>query len=138
MEKAEGEINQCIEKTKIPLEELKKLIGLAKKSRQEGKKREKKIGISKKDLLEYGRVVKSAQKKIKRIEVESTLDAKVLKKAIKSIEEGELKTKLAKDEVWTRRKSRSYSGASGTGLQLNQRKDQTNRRKSSSKAETSQ
>jgi len=99
LEKAEREIIQCTEHTGIPLEELKKLFRQVKKSRQEEKQREKKCGIAKNELLEYERVIKSAQKKIKRIEIESTLDTKVLKKAIKSIEEGELKTKLAKDEM---------------------------------------
>jgi len=99
LEKAEREIIQCTEHTGIPLEELKKLFRQVKKSRQEEKQRKKKCGIAKNELLEYERVIKSAQKKIKRIEIESTLDTKVLKKAIKSIEEGELKTKLAKDEM---------------------------------------
>ena len=99
LEKAEEEINQCIEKTKIPLEELKKLLRQVKKNRQEGKKSEKKFGISKKDLLAYEKIIKNSRKEIKGIEAESTLNAEALKKAIKSIEEGELKAKLAKDEM---------------------------------------
>jgi len=92
VKKAEEEINQCIEKTKIPLEELKKLF------RQEEKKIDEKFDICKKDLLEYEKIIKSAEKKIKHIGIESTLDTKVLKKAIQSIEEGEIKSKCAKDE----------------------------------------
>ena len=99
LEKAEKEITQCIEHIGIPLEELKKIFRLVKKSRQEEKKIEKNIGIAKKDLLEYEKIIKNAQKKIKRIEVESTFDAQSLKKAIKAIEEGEIKAKLAKDEL---------------------------------------
>jgi len=99
LEKAEEEINQCIEKTKIPLGELKKLLRQVKKSRQEGKKSEKKFDISKKDLLAYDKIIKISRKEIKRIEAESTLNTKALKKAIISIEEGELKAKLAKDEM---------------------------------------
>ena len=99
LEKAEEEINQCIEKTKIPLGELKKLLRQVKKNRQEGKKSEKKFGISKKDLLAYDKIINNSRKEIKHIEAESTLNAEVLKKAIKSIEEGELKAKLAKDEM---------------------------------------
>jgi len=91
VEKAEGEITQCVENTGISQEELKKLFRQAKKSRQEEKKIEKKTGISKKALLAYEKIIKNAQKKIKRIEIESTFDAKELKKAIKSIEEGEIK-----------------------------------------------
>jgi RNA polymerase primary sigma factor len=44
-------------------------------------------------------VIKCGEKKIKRINAESTLDIQSLKKAIHSIEEGEIKTKLAKDEL---------------------------------------
>jgi len=99
LEKAEREIIQCTESTGIPLEELKKLFRQRKKGRQEEKKIVKKTGISKEDLSEYEKMIKSARKKIKRIEAESTLDAPSLKKAIKSLDEGEIKTKLAKDEL---------------------------------------
>jgi RNA polymerase primary sigma factor len=99
LEKAEEEINQCIGKTKIPLGELKKLLRQSKKTRREENNSETKLGISKKDLLAYDKILKSTRKEIKRIETESTLNAEDLKKTIKSIEEGELKAKLAKDEM---------------------------------------
>ena len=99
LETAEGEINHCIEKAKIPPEELKKLFQQVKKSRYEERKISKKFGISKDELLAYETIIKNAKKKIKHIHAESTFDAQSLKKAIRSIEEGELKTKLAKDEL---------------------------------------
>ncbi len=99
LEEAEGEINQCVEKAKMPLEELKKIFRQAKKSHHEENIIAKRTGVSKKVLLEYEGVIKSARKKIKRIEAESTFDVQSLKKAIKSIEEAELKTKLARDEL---------------------------------------
>ena len=99
LEKAEGEITQCIEKTNTPLKELKKLFRRLKKSRHEERKVVKETGIPKKELLEYEKTIKNGQKKIKRIEVEATFDAKTLKNVIKSIDEGEIKTKLAKDEL---------------------------------------
>ena len=99
LKKAEEEIIQCVENTGIPLDELKKLFRQAKKNCQEEKKIKKKTGISKKDLLAYEKIIKNARKEIKGIEAESTFNAEALKKAIKSIEEGELKTKLAKDEM---------------------------------------
>ena len=101
LEKAEGEIIQCTENAGIPLEELKKLFRLAKKGCQEEKKIRKKFDISKKDLIAYEKIIKNGQKKVKRIEAESTFDAEALKKAVRSIEEGELKAKLAKDEMVT-------------------------------------
>ncbi|MEE9504524.1 MAG: RNA polymerase sigma factor RpoD [Thermodesulfobacteriota bacterium] len=99
LENAEGEITQCIEKTNTPLKELKKLFRRLKKSRHEERKAVKETGIPKKELLEYEKTLKNAQKKIKRIELEATFDAKTLKNVIKSIDEGEIKTKLAKDEL---------------------------------------
>jgi RNA polymerase primary sigma factor len=99
LETAEGEINHCIEKSKLPAEELRKLFQQAKKSRYEERKISKIFDISKDELLEYETIIKNARKKIKHIEAESTFDAQSLKKAIRSIEEGELKTKLAKDEL---------------------------------------
>jgi len=99
LEKAEGEITQCAETTNIPLEDLKKLFHRIKRSRQEEKKIEKKVGISKEDLLEYEKIIKNAQKKIKRIEVESMFDVKALKSAIQTINEGEIKTSVAKEEL---------------------------------------
>ena len=99
LETAEGEITQCIEKTNTPFKELKKLFRRLKKSRHEERKVVKETGIPKKELLEYEKTLKNAQKKIKRIELEATFDAKTLKNVIKSIDEGEIKTKLAKDEL---------------------------------------
>jgi RNA polymerase primary sigma factor len=99
LEKTEGEISQCVEKAKMPLEELKKLIRQVNKSQHEEKMIEKKTGISKKMLLEYDKIIKSANKKIRRIGADSTFDVQSLKKVVKSIEEAELKTKLARDEL---------------------------------------
>ena len=99
IEKAEEEINRCVEETGIPLEELKKLFRQAKKGRQEDRKAVKKAGIGRNELSVYEGIIKNAQKKIKRIEMESTFDVQSLKKAITAIEEGEIKTKLAKDEL---------------------------------------
>ncbi len=99
LEKCEREIAQCTESTGILLEELKRIFRQVKKGGQEEKKTVKKTGVSKKDLLEYEKIIKTAQKKIRRIEAESTFDVRSLKRAVKSIEEGEINTKLAKDEL---------------------------------------
>ena len=99
LRKAEREIIQCTENTGIPLEELKKIFRQAKKSPREAQKAAKKTGIPQKELLAYEKIIKNARKEIKGIEAESTFNAEALKKAIKSIEEGELKAKLAKDEM---------------------------------------
>ena len=99
VEYAEGEIIRCVEKVGIPLEELKKLFRQVKRGRSDERKVAQKTGIAKKELLGYEEIIKNARKKIKRIEAESTFDMQSLKRAVKFIEEGEIKTKLAKDEL---------------------------------------
>ncbi|MDX1778024.1 MAG: sigma-70 family RNA polymerase sigma factor, partial [Thermodesulfobacteriota bacterium] len=99
IEHAERDIIRSVEKIGIPLEELKKLFRQAKRGRSDERKVLQKTGISKKELLDQEEIIKHAQKKIKRIEAESTFDVQSLKKAVKSIDEGEIKTKLAKDEL---------------------------------------
>jgi RNA polymerase primary sigma factor len=99
VENAEREMIRSVEKIGIPLEELKKLFRQAKRGRSDERKVLQKTGLSKKELLDHEGIIKHAQKKIKRIEAESTFDVQSLKKAVKSIEEGEIKTKLAKDEL---------------------------------------
>jgi len=99
LEKAEGEITQCEETAGILLGDLKKLFSQVKKSGSGEGKIETQSDISKKDLLAYEGIIKNAQQKIKQIEVESTFDAPTLKKTIEFIERGEIKIKLAKEEL---------------------------------------
>jgi len=99
LEKAEGEITQCEETTGISLGDLEKFFSQVIKSSSGKGKVETQPDISKKDLLEYEGIIKNAQQKIKQIEVESTFDAPALKKTIEFIEEGEIKIKLAKEEL---------------------------------------
>ena len=89
----------CVESTGIHLAELKKLFRQVKKGRTEERKVVKTTGIGKKELLAHEDVIKCEQKKIKRIQAESTFDIQSLRKAIHFIDKGEMKTKLAKDEL---------------------------------------
>jgi len=99
LEKCEREITQCFGNVDHALPLDNKIFRQVKKGGQEEKKTVKKIGVSKKDLLEYEKIIKYAHKKIRRIEAESTFDAQSLKRAVKFIEEGEINTKIAKDEL---------------------------------------
>lgn len=99
LEKAEEGIIAYKEKTGIPPDELKKFCRRLKKSLYEQRKVVKQTGLSKNELLDYEGVIKAAQKKIRSIETASFYDAKSLKKAVKSINEGEIKAKLAKDAM---------------------------------------
>jgi RNA polymerase primary sigma factor len=99
VEHAEREIISCVEKVGIPFEELKKLFRQVRRGRSEASKVMKKAGIAKKELVSYDEIIRHALKKIKRIEAETTFDVQALKRAVKSIEEGEIKTLVAKDEL---------------------------------------
>ena len=99
LERAEREIIQCTQNTCIPLTELKELFRQVKKSPHAERTLAKKTGITKKELLAYEKIIKTALKKIKLIEAETMFDSKSLKTAIKSIKEGEVKAKLAKDAL---------------------------------------
>lgn len=99
LESAEGCITQCVETTGIPLVELTKLFRQVKKSPQEAGKIKRKYGIAQKTLFECEDTIKSALREIKQVEVESTLGAPELKDVVKAIEVGELKARLAKDEL---------------------------------------
>lgn len=99
LEKAEEGIIAYKKKTGIPPDELKKFCRRLKKSLYEQRKVVKQTGLSKNELLDYEGVIKAAQKKIRSIETASFYDAKSLKKAVKSINEGEIKAKLAKDAM---------------------------------------
>ncbi len=99
LERAEREIIQCTQKTGVSLAELKELFREVKKSPHAERKLAKKTGITKKELLAYEKIIKTARKKIKLIEAEAMFDSESLKKAIKSIKEGEVKAKLAKDAL---------------------------------------
>jgi RNA polymerase primary sigma factor len=99
LERAEGEIIRCTKNTGMPLEELKKVFAQMKKNRQGAKKIAKKTGIAQEVLLDYERIIRNARKTIKIIETESIFNTQDLKKAVRSIEAGEIKAKLAKDAL---------------------------------------
>ena len=99
LEKAEGEIRHCAGRAHMPLEALEKHLRGVKKSPHAVSVTAGGRGISKKVLLECGEVIKNAHKKIRLIEQESTFDAQSLKQVVRSIEEAQLKTKLARDEL---------------------------------------
>jgi RNA polymerase primary sigma factor len=99
-EKAEGEIAQCVEKSGLSLEQIRKYCRQLKRgNRRGGMQPAQPADVQVKDLFAYEHVIQNAQHKISRIEAECTLDAHCLKKAVKSIGEGEIKIRVAKDEL---------------------------------------
>lgn len=99
LEKAESEIKHCAERVHMPREALEKLLRRVKKGPHAVTLTAGWRGIPKKVLLECGEVIKNAHKKIRQIEAESRFDALSLKQVVRSIEEAQLKTKIARDEL---------------------------------------
>jgi RNA polymerase primary sigma factor len=71
----------------------------AKKNQKEAKRLLRKHNISLEDLSECDRIIKDAHNRIKKVEGDSELPAKVLKETINQIDQGDEKAKLAKDEL---------------------------------------
>jgi RNA polymerase primary sigma factor len=99
LEHAEGEITRSAARAHMPLEALEKYLRGVKKGPHAANVAGGRRNIPKKVLLECGEVIKNAYKKIRLIEAESTVDAQSLKQIVRSIEEAQLKTKLARDEM---------------------------------------
>jgi RNA polymerase primary sigma factor len=99
LEKAEGEIAQCVEKSGLSPEEIRKCCRPLRRGDKRGMHPARPAAVEVKGVREYEHIIQNAQHKIRRIEAECTLDAPSLKKAVKSIEEGEIKIRVAKDEL---------------------------------------
>jgi RNA polymerase primary sigma factor len=99
MERAEGDIAQCAEKAGFPPEQIRERCEQVRR-RLNGKKRYAgHSDVHVKTLLDCEQIIQNARNKIRRIEAETALDPQALKKAVKSIEEGEIKSRVAKDEL---------------------------------------
>ncbi len=98
IEKGEAEIREAVKKVSIPLTDLKKPL---RKFKQDGQSRSlmRLTGLSKEELLELDRRVRNGERKVRRVEQESKMTAKFLKKILRQIENGEYKAKYAKSEL---------------------------------------
>ena len=99
LESQEKEIASCVERTHLPLHELRKLFLRIKKDQHAEKSIEKQLGISKRTLLDCENIIKNAKRIIKHIECESTSDRDDLKNAVETIVEAETKVRIAKDTM---------------------------------------
>jgi len=59
----------------------------------------RKSALKKEFLEEYGRVVRNAQRKVRRVEAESNLPVEELKRTLESVRNGEVKAEVAKNEL---------------------------------------
>jgi RNA polymerase primary sigma factor len=98
IEKGEAEIQEALKRISIPLADLKKPL---RKFKQDGQSRSlmRLTGLSKEELLELDRRVRNGERKVRRVEQESKMTSKFLKKILRQIENGEYKAKNAKSEL---------------------------------------
>ena len=100
VEKAEAEILEVQNvQAKMPLEQLHRLLRSMNQNGEEFRKSLRKTGLKKNDLEEYERVIKNAQRKIRRVETESNLPVEELKRTLQAVKNGETKAELAKNEL---------------------------------------
>ncbi|MFA4910464.1 MAG: RNA polymerase sigma factor RpoD [Desulfobacteria bacterium] len=100
VEKAVREIQECEKISGIDLKEIKRLFRLVKKKEGAGCSEllDNKV-FTRDGLKEFEKIINSAQRRIRRSEVELEMSAKKLKKIIQNIEDGESKAKEAKSEL---------------------------------------
>ncbi len=98
IEKGEREIEECVEKTCVALPELKKAL---RKLKTDGLARAliRQTGFQKEDLLEVDKKIRNGERKIRRVEQESRMTSKSLKRILKQVDDGETKARDAKAEL---------------------------------------
>jgi len=99
VEKADAEFLEVQVQAQMPVEQLSRLLRLMHRNGEEFRKALRKTGLKKNDLEEYERVIKNAQRKIRRVEMESNLPVEELKRTLQAVKNGETKADLAKNEL---------------------------------------
>ena len=99
VEKADAEFLEVQVQAQMPVEQLSRLLRLMHRNGEEFRKALRKTGLKKNDVEEYERVIKNAQRKIRRVEMESNLPVEELKRTLQAVKNGETKAELAKNEL---------------------------------------
>jgi RNA polymerase primary sigma factor len=99
VEKAEAEIHECQKRANMPPDHLHRLLRLMNKNPEEFRKTARKSGWKREELEEFDRLIKNAQRKVRRVEAESNLPVAELKRTLQAVKDGETKAELAKNEL---------------------------------------
>jgi RNA polymerase primary sigma factor len=99
VEKAEGEIQEILNRATLPLDQLQRILRLMKKKPVEFRKLLRKSNLKKDVLEEYDRVIRNAHRKVRRVEGESNLQVGELKRTLEAVRSGEAKAEAAKNEL---------------------------------------
>jgi RNA polymerase primary sigma factor len=98
IEKGEREIEECLERTSCALPDLKKSL---RKLKLDGQARSltRQTGLNKEALMEMDKKIRNGERKVRRVEQESRMTSKALKRILKQVDEGEAKARDAKAEL---------------------------------------
>ena len=99
IDKAENEIREVEEITKLPLKDLKKKFRAAELSKDDLKSEAKALKVSQVKLTEMSKTVNNALRKIKRIEQEADMTSRQIKDTVQIINDGENFESEAKNEL---------------------------------------
>ncbi len=99
VEEAEKELFDCERRVGVPVKDLKRLLRDARTDELERKKLAKKLRISPEELEDVDRDVRSAVRKIIRVQEEALLPVEDLRRTYRSIADGEGRAERAKTEL---------------------------------------
>jgi len=99
IETYEENMAECVFKTGLPLEKLKKIVGYLKKHPEERNNIAQKLNVTLDELSLIEQKVKQGQRGLLRIEGESNMDIKKLRDILRRVKEGERKAQEAKRKL---------------------------------------
>jgi RNA polymerase primary sigma factor len=99
VEEAERELLECERRADVPQRELKRLLREARNDEGARKKLAKKLGMRLEDVEELDRVVRTAIRKMLRVQEEAEVPIEELRRTYRSIVEGERNAEHAKTEL---------------------------------------
>ncbi len=99
VEEAERELLDCERRVGVPVRELKRLLRDARADEGARRKVAKKIGVRVEDVFELDRIMRTALRKIIRVQEESEVPIEELRRTFRAIVDGEHKAERAKTEL---------------------------------------
>ena len=99
VEEAERELIDCERRTGVPVKELRRLLREAREDEGERKKLAKRLHCAAEDVEELDRVVRTAARKILRVQEEALVPVDELRRTYRQISDGERNAERAKTEL---------------------------------------
>jgi RNA polymerase primary sigma factor len=99
VEEAEREMLDCERRTGVPAKELRRMLRETREDEGARKKLARKLGVPLEEVEELDRTMRTAGRKILRVEEEAELQRDVLRRTYRAISEGERKAEHAKTEL---------------------------------------